>query len=499
VRSALGAPHGRLIAHLFAESLGLATLGGALGIAMAYGGVAAIVHYAGALIPRPEAIALDGGVLLFAAAASLGSGILFGLTPGLRVLRGARIASIASVRGGGALARKTGRIRRTLVLAEIATTVVLVVGAGLLLKSLWNLHRVELGVEREGVVTMELHGSAWWDLKPETAATRYREVFDAVGALPGVQAGAAIDVVPLSDNYSCDGVTPLDRPPPAPGDGRCAEVRSATPGIFEALGIPLLRGRAIAWSDDADAPGSAVFSERAAEVFWPGENALGQTAVIRSDTFTVVGIVADVRHFGPAAELNPAVYLPATQEPWNGIARGLTLVVRGGPGVDGMLSGIRNAVRPANPAIAIGNVRTMDALLSARVGAPRFRAFLLGSFAALALLLALVGIAGVMAYSVVSRTREFGIRIALGAAPMRVTGSILAEGARLTLGGLALGLLAAIGLTRLLRSLVFEVGTLDAGVVAIACVAVSGCALLACWLPARRASRIDPVRALRAD
>jgi len=499
VRAALGATHGRLVAHLLAESVGLAALGCVLGIGVAIAGVRAIVRLAGPWIPRPDAIAVDGLALAFAAGCALLCALLFGLLPGLRVVRGARIAATGASRAGGALGRRTGRLRNALVLSEIATTVVLTCGAGLLGKSLWNLNRVDLGVERRGALALSLHGAAWSDLEPDVAAARYRAIFARTTALPGVEAAGAIDVVPLSDNYSCDGVTPTDRPPPAPGEGRCAEVRSVTPGILEALGVGLVAGRGIDWRDGPGAPRSAMFTRRAAAMFWPGEDAIGKRAVIHSDTFTVVGVATDVRHFGPADPVAPMVLLPAAQEPWNGIARGLTLVVRRAPGAGPGAPQIVSAVREAAGPIPIGDVRTLDELLSNRLGGSRFRAVLLGGFAGLALLLALVGISGVMAYAVTRRARELGIRIALGAAPGRVVRGVVASGARLTAAGLAFGLLGALALTRVLRAFVFEVSTLDPIVLGGACASVALLALLACWLPARRAARIDPVRVLRTD
>ena len=329
VRNALGASRGRLVTHLFAESLAIAIVGGGLGILLAYWGVGAIVTLAGTWLPRPEAIAVDGVGLGFSTALACGTALLFGLLPALRVLGGARLSSVAGSRAGGAAGRHTGSLRRGLVLCQVATSVVLVIGAGLLLQTFQNLQQVELGVERDGMITMNLHGAAWWDLETDVAAAQYRQILDRVEGLPGVEIAGAIDVVPLSDNYSCDGVTPLDQPPPAPGQGRCAEVRSATPGALAALGVQLRAGRLLEWRDDANATGSMVVSQRTGDVFWPGEELLGKQALIHSDTFTVVGVVADIRHFGPEADVEPMVFLSALQEPWNGITRGLSLVVRG--------------------------------------------------------------------------------------------------------------------------------------------------------------------------
>jgi len=499
VRNALGASHGRLVAHLFAESLAISVIGGGLGILLAYGSVGAIVGLAGTWLPRPEAIAVDGWVLVFSAAIAAGTAVAFGLVPALRLLRGARLAAVSSTRGVGALGRRASLVRRTLVLGQIATTVVLVIAAGLLLQTFRNLNGVELGVERDGVLTADLHGAAWWDLEPDAAAARYRDILDGVAGLPGVRGAGAIDVLPLADNYSCDGVTPLDQPPPAPGEGRCAEVRSATPGVIEALGMTLVSGRALEWRDGPEADGTMVISERAGEMFWPGESALGKRAEIHSDTFAVVGIVADVLHFGPLSAVEPMIFLPAAQEPWNGIARGLSLVVSGEPVVESMGGEIRAVVGSVEPLIAVERIRPLSSLLAATVGGPRLRATLLAVFAGLALTLALVGVVGVMTQAVARRRREIGIRIALGASPRTATGLVLGEGARITALGLALGLLAAAGLTRLLEAFVFGVSPLDARIMVSGALLVCTLSLVASWLPARRAARIDPVEALRAD
>jgi len=499
VRSALGASHGRLLTNLFAESFALAAVGGGLGVLVAYGGVRAIVGLAGSWLPRPEAISVDAGVLAFSAALAAATALLFGLVPAIRLLRRSRLSTLSGMRGAGGQGRRAGTLRRALVLGQIATTVVLVIGAGLLLQTFRNLQGVELGVARRGVITLDLHGAAWQDLEPAAAADRYRDILSRTVALPGVDVAGAIDVVPLSDNHSCDGVTPLDRPPPAPGEGRCAEVRSTTPGALEALGATLLSGRGLEWRDDPSAPGAMVITAQTAETFWPGQPVLGKRAVIHSDTFAVVGVVSDIRHFGPLSEVGPMVFLPSAQEPWNGIARGLSIVARGDRAVESLGPAIRDAVHAVDARIAVQQIRPMDALLAGTVGGPRLRAALLIVFAGLALALALVGISGVIAQAVARRRRELGIRIALGATPRGATGAVLGEGARITVLGLVVGLVAALGLTRLLRAFVFGVDPLDPRILAAGAGLVCALALLASWLPARRAARIDPVEALRAD
>ncbi len=499
VRGALGAGRGHLLTLLFAEGLAIAAIGGALGVLLAYASVGALVGIAGMWLPRPEGVGVDGTVLAFSLALTLGTSVVFGLLPALRVTRDTRLSAVSGVRMAGARSALGAGLRRTLVLVQVAASVVLVIGAGLLLRSFWNLQRVDLGVGSQGVMTVTMHGASWWDLEPEAATVGYRELLDRITALPMVNAAGAIDVVPLADNHSCDGFIPIDRPPPGPGEGECAEVRSLTPGALEALGVHLLSGRTIDWSDRSDAAGAMVLSREAAQHFWPDQEALGKAALVHSDTFSVVGVVADIRHFGPAEAATPLVFLSAQQEPWNGITRGLTLVMSGPPAIERAGQEIARAIQDVKPAAALEAIRPMRTLLANTTGGSRFRAALLLAFAGLALLLALVGIVGVISQSVTRRQRELGIRIALGAAPGRAVRAVLGEGVRITLAGLAIGLLASLAMTRLLQSFMFGVSPLDPTILAGGCVLVFGLAVLASWLPARRAGRIDPVQALRGE
>lgn len=497
LQAALGASRGRLLAHLLSESLVIAVVGGLAGVGLAFLGIRGLVGLAGTSMPRVDAIRIDGVVLSFAAAVTIGTGLLFGLIPSLRMLGGRSLASGAGARDGGSLSRHAGRLRSGLVLAQVATTVMLVFGAVLLVRSFLELDRVDLGLETHGVLTLDMHGAAWWDLEPEAAAIAYRTLIERVEALPGVSAVGAMDVLPLAGSYSCDGFTPLDRPPPAPGEGECAEVRSVTPGALEALGVRLVSGRPLAWSDGGDAARSAIVSRRTAGHFWPSEDAIGKRALVHGDSFTIVGVVADVRHFGPEREAAAMMFLPSAQEPWNGIARGLSLVVSGEPAVERMGEQIEREIHAVNPAIAVENVRPLGALLRATTGAPRFRTTLLVAFAGAALALALVGIVGVITNAVTRRRRELGIRIALGATPAELVRSVSREGAAIAVAGLAIGVLGALALSRVLRAFVFGVSVLDPAALVAGAALVLGLSLLATWLPARRAARIDPNSALR--
>lgn len=494
VRAALGASRTRLVSGFLLESTMLGGLGGALGLAVAAVGVQGVVGLAGSSLPRLAGAQLSGGVLAFAVLTSLATVLLFGVVP---AVRGTETAPVSGERAGTG---RHGRLRRGLVLVEVALTVVLLFGSGLLLRTFDALLRVDLGVRTESLLTASLHGSAWYGLEPEAAAAKWDAVLASVRSVPGVALAGAIDIVPLGDNQSCDGTRRADLPPPPPGEGLCTEVRSVTPGAVEALGIGLLAGRAPDERDRADAARVAFVDRTASELLWnDGEEVLGTALVIHGETFTVAGIVESVRHFGPGEPSQPQVYLPAPQEPWNGIARGLSLVVASAGTQPIAEAALRTAVHDVDPGIAVTELRTGDALVSGRVSGPRFRTVLLTLFAVTALLLAVVGLAGVMAFSVRRRTREIGLRVALGAGGSEVAAMVLREGLTVTLGGLVVGTAAALVMSRWISGMLFGVAPTDPVTLGGVWVVLLAVAALACWLPARWAARVDPVRSLAVE
>jgi putative ABC transport system permease protein len=381
----------------------------------------------------------------------------------------------------------------------MALTTVLLVASGLMARSLQHLGQVDLGLETGGVVAMVLHGSAWWDLSEDAALSQWQEVLDAVRSTPGVTSAGAMDYVPLGGDYSCDGIRRDDRPPPDAGEGRCGEVRVVLPGTLETLGIPLVRGRHVSRADGPDVAPVAVIDESLADALWPEEDPIGKRMHVHVNVHEVVGVVADMRHFGPARSSNPTVYLHAPQEGWNGITRGLSVLLRTDGEPETVTGAVRASIATVNPDIATGAVTTLERLERLTLAGPRFRALLLSVFAGSALALSILGIAGVMAYSVAMRMKEMGVRVALGARPRDVRAMVLGEGVRLTTLGVGVGLVLALAVVGYLDSLLFEVRGRDPFIygAVVALLTVSGVA--SCYVPARRASGIEPAKVLTAE
>jgi predicted permease len=497
LRRALGASAGRILGDLLAEGMVLAGAAGVVGVALAHAGLGAVRALAAASLPGAEELALDPRVLVAVAGVVLGVSVVLGLAPALRLARGGATMG-ADLRSAGAVGGRGG-VRRALLVGQVAAATVLLVGAGLVVRSLGELDTVDLGIQTSGVVLADLHGLGMFDRSPDEGVATYRAMFDRLRALEGVEAVGAADIVPLVDNFSCDGTTPLDRPPPPPGEGQCAQVRSITPGLLEALGVPLLAGRALEWSDDAEAAGAMLVSKLTAERFWPGVDALGKSALVHGDTFTVVGIVGDVRATGPAAASTGHLYLPSPQEPWNGPARGLGVVVRARPGAPPSAAAIRDAIRSVDPREPVISVRPLESLRADRIAAFRLRGALMQAFAGLALTLAAVGLAGAVGLSVRRRRREFGVRLALGARAPQLTRQALAEAGRWVGVGVALGMAVALPAMAAARSLLFGVEPWDPAVLVVTPLALAGVVLLAAWLPARRAGATDPMISLRPE
>ncbi|HVT61428.1 MAG TPA: ABC transporter permease [Thermoanaerobaculia bacterium] len=499
IRAALGAARGRVVRQLLTESLALSLAGGLLGLLLAAGTVWTLRDRGIASLPRGEAAGIDGAVVAFTLVLACATGLACGLAPALHGSRPDLQASLKSAGPAQSADRGAGRLRRLLVVSEVALSLLLLYGAGLLIESLWRLERVDPGFVPERVVTLRL--ALPLSRYPEGSESRfYDRLYERVAALPGVTAVSGANILPLDGDYSCDGIQIDERPLPQ-GQQPCAEARSVNQDYFRTMGIPLLAGRAFGPGDGEKAPRVVIINQAMARRFWPGENPLGKTLTYegrrQGDSRRIVGIVGDDRHFGLDREPDPEFYTPQPQQP---SYHAMALVIRtGATSRATLLREVRRELAALDPRVPLFGVRTLDDLVGAAVAAPRLRTLLLGAFAALALLLAMVGIYGVLAFTAGRRTHEIGIRKALGAQDRAVRRLLLRETMAPAAAGIGIGLLAALPAGRLLSSLLFGMTANDPAVIAAAALALAATALLASYLPARRASRIAPLAALRRE
>jgi predicted permease len=517
IRTALGAGRARLMRQLLTESLLLASAGGLLGLGLAYWGVAAIRAVIPANIPRMNEVQLDPAVLAFTFGVSLLAGVLFGFAPSLHITR-ADLSETLNESGRGTSAGGRSRfLRASLVVSELAISVLLLAGAGLLIRSFTRLLAVSPGFQTQHLLTMELSLPAKTYPDGPPVQKFFTQLMASLKTLPGVQSAGAISEMPLADSYSSGSVffqdTSIQDTPKLQALGNLPymeiDQRSATTGYFQAMQIPLVRGRLFAEADDASAPLVAIVDTNFAHRFWPHGDAIGQHVAV--DTIpnvnpntprwrTIVGVVGHVKHYSLDVEGREQIYFPHRQ-PEFGISspRDMTLAVRTSMDPPSVTSAIREQVAALDKDLALYNVATMDELVSTSVAQPRLNLSLLVAFALLALVLGAIGVYGVMAYAVTQRTQEFGIRMALGASSSDVLKQVFLEGGRLAVLGLALGLIAALGLTQLMSSLLFGVQPRDPATFIAAAAVLVLVALAACYIPARRATRVDPLVALRYE
>jgi putative ABC transport system permease protein len=504
IRASLGASRRRLVTQLLTESLLLALLGGALGVGLACWGVDALLglfpkNVANLSIPRVDEIHVDGLVLAFALLLSTLTGLLFGLVPALQTSRAALAETMREGGRGGTEGRRSRRFRSSLVVAEFALALVLSAGAALLVRSFIHLRAGDLGFEPRGVTTAYVQLPRYkYDTRDKQLAFT-SAVMDRVRALPGAEAAGATTFIPLSGWNTVVEIDLEGRP--TPPEGRpMPEFHSVEAGYFGAMHIPLRQGRLFTADDRPGAPPVVVVNETFARRHFPGQDPLGRRVLFTVDdeigqqSWQVVGVVGDVRHFGLSEPAPAELYVPYPQAP----LRLVTLVVRGAPGLD-LGEGLRQAVWSVDKDQPLLMVMPLEQLAADSITLRRLSTLLLGGLSGLALFLAALGIYGVMAHSVAQRTHEIGVRMAVGARTTDVVGLVLREGGRLAALGGALGLLAALALTRLMESLLFGVSPTDPASFAAVVAFLFACALLGCWLPARRAARVDPVIALRYE
>ena len=521
IRAALGAGRARLIRQLLTESLILALAGGLFGLALAYWGVGALRALAPANTPRMDEVHLDPLVLAFTFGVSLLTGLFFGLAPAWHIARTDLRETLNEAGRGTSATGGSRRLRAVLVVSELALAVLLLVGAGLLIRSFSRLLEVSPGFQTQHLLTLEL--SLPEKTYPDGPPVQkfFTQLMARVKTLPGIQSAGAVSQMPLSDNYTSGSVffedTSIPDVPRLPELGNLPfmeiDQRVATPGYFAAMQIPLVRGRLLNDADNASAPLVAVVDLNFAHRFWPHGDAIGQHVAIDTTPTgkpdvqskdprwrTIVGVVGHVKHYALDVEGREQIYFPH-QQPLYGafVPRDMTLAVRTSLDPASVTNAIREQVAALDKDLPLYNIATMDQLVSTSVAQPRLNLSLLVAFAALALILAAVGVYGVMAYAVTQRTHEIGIRMALGALPADVLRQVLVEGGRLAAFGVALGLLAALALTRLMSTLLFGVKPTDPVTFAVVAATLVCVALAACYVPARRATCVDPIIALRYE
>jgi predicted permease len=498
IRAAVGASRGRIVRQLITESILLALIAGAVGLAVAFWGSRTLVALAPADVPRLDEAGIDPNALLFTLGISLMASLLFGLAPALQVLRvdlNTALKQSVQRAGGGSLAE---RMRQALVVAEIALSVILVAGAGLLLKSFVALQNVELGFRPERVLVVGTSVPAS-DLVSAQRATRfYKQLLPEVRALPGVLEAGATMAPP--GNTGSDGSYWIDHLPAVLNVSAPQAVFSVvSPATFATLGIPLQRGRDFNDGDTYDAPFTAVINEALARQAFPNQDPIGHSIYCGLDSMNpmkIVGIVGNVRQSGPAIEPAPEIYMPYEQHPQP--ATGLSVLVRTSMQPAAISPAVREKIHELSPDVPV-RFTTMEALNSEGVAAPRFRTLLLGIFAALAVGLALAGVYGVMSYVVGQRSNEIGLRMALGASRGDVLRLVLRQTLLLAGAGIVIGLAGAAAVTQFLTSILFGVKATDPATYAAVVALLVLTALGASYIPARRAMRVDPISALRYE
>jgi predicted permease len=493
VRAALGASRGRIVALLVSESLVLALLAGATAWLLAAWGVDALLAQSGGLIPRAVEVAPDGRVLAFAFAVSILTASIFGVFPALAAT-GTGVSQQIRESGGE---RGTARLgaRGTLVAAEVAFALVLLVGAGLLIRSFWTLHNVDPGFRPDGAlaVTMSLPATRY----PEQSAFLgfHDDLLTRFRALRGVTAAGSIRYLPMRGTGEQLRVDVPGRADVPEAERPVVDMLQVTPDLFRALGVRVISGRTVSEDDREDSPLSIVVNQALARAIFPGEEALGRRIGLATTEATIVGIVGDIHQRALETPPAPTVYVPLRQVP----RRAMTFVLRTAGDPMALAGAVEQSVREADSGQAISNIMALEAVIDSRLARPRLFSTLLASFAGLAVVLASVGISAVVLFSVRQRTREIGIRMALGAPRRQTVTLMLRHGMTPVLAGMAVGLVAAAALSRFLAALLFEVKPLDLATYGAVVVLLGAVGLIAAWLPARRAAGIDPIVALRQE
>jgi putative ABC transport system permease protein len=498
IRAAIGAQRSRVVRQLLTESVLLSLLGGTLGLLLAVTALKILVALHPVFLPNLHAISVNTTILAFTTTVCLGVGVLFGIVPALVASRVDLSNALRETsRGAG---RSTGKHRVALVVVETAMACILLIGAGLSLKSLLKVTRVDPGFNPSGLLTFRIAA-------PDSAKDRYlfyQQVAERVGALPGVQSTVLARNIPFS---GMDPSMPVgvDGHPPQVTDGQVVtRLRLIGPNYFHAFQTPLLRGREFTDDDTATSPPVAIVSQSLAQRYWPNQNPLGRTLkpnLADAPWYTVIGVAADVHQLGLDADIEPTAYYLYPQFPKSltPLATRFTTVVVRSSNLSGLAEAVRRAVAGVDKTVPIFDLQTVDQMLLDAGSLRRFDLWLFAAFAGLALVLAAIGVYGVMAYSVSQRTREIGIRMALGATRQDVLRMVVGQGVKMAVAGVVVGAAGAAALTRLMADLLYQVSPTDVWTFALVSLTVIGCILLACYVPSRRATKVDPNVALRYE
>jgi putative ABC transport system permease protein len=503
VRVALGATRGRLVRQLLTESVALALVGGALGLLVARWMVDALVAAIPTIqrnsMPYLDGVGIDMRVLAVTGLVSLGAGILFGIAPAIHMSRPNVFEALKDARATGGPARRT--LRNALVVSEVALTLILLVGAGLMVKSFLTMLSVDPGFDTKNLLTTNLILPRAAYAEPERLATYYREVLDRIEAVPGVHSASSVDVLPLQGGNTAH-IFAEGKPEPAPGQELEANTRTVSPGYFGTMGITLVNGRDFADSDDAKAPIVVALNKTLATRLFPEGGAVGKRVYF---TFSnpplvaeIVAVVGDEKVVGLDERTTPVVYGPIGQDPsvyFNSV------VVRTSGDAAAFAGAVQQAIKDVDPNVPVVGTTTMEQFIANSPFAFRrgYPAILIGGFAVLALLLSAVGIYGVLSSAVTQRTHEMGVRVALGASRGAILRLVVGQGMAVAGVGLAIGCAGAFALSTFVSSLLFEVSPTDPIVIVVAVGVLSAVAFVACYLPARRATRVDPLSVLRYE
>jgi predicted permease len=501
VRTALGAGRGQIVSQLLTESVLLSIAGAAAGLAVAWAGLQIVVTLRPANLPRLDETTLDGTVLLFTVVLAVITGLLFGLLPALQLSRPDVTNALKDGGRTGTAGRSRQLARRSLVVLQLASSVVLALAAGLLIRSLVELNRVDLGFNPSNVLTAQLQVPATSYPQSADVVRFYRQAVERMAQIPGVRAAGAVRVLPLARTIG-DWSIKIEGRPYVPEENPNGDYQAVTPGYFQAMGLKLVRGRFLTDGDREDTMPAVVINDTMAARYWPNEDAVGRQFMMGTDDkpwLTIVGIVGTVRHNAVVEEPRAEMYVAHAQLPAHigSTPRGMTVVLKTDSNPLALAGQVRDAVRSIDRNLPVSDIRTMEQVTATALSQPRFVTFLLALFAGTALTLAAIGIYGTISLLVAERTQEMGIRLALGANRPAILKLVLGQGMLLTGIGLSIGVAGATILMRALSGLIYGVGTLDPLTFVAVPALLCAVALLACFLPARRAASVDPITTLR--